>query len=92
MDLAARTRLTCDSGLVCSREDGTSVSLPDELLLETKSSGPPTTTDRFLWGAGHRPTSVSKYCLALAALDPTLPANKWHRTLRRYFDRASVPQ
>ncbi|MGH9225260.1 MAG: hypothetical protein ACRD2W_16090 [Acidimicrobiales bacterium] len=88
VDLAGRTRFTCDSGLVCAREDGTPVALPGELLLETKSSGPPTAPDRFLWAAGHRPTSVSKYCLALAALDPTLPANKWDRILRRYFDRA----
>ena len=87
VDVVARTRLTCDNGLVCSTGDGRAVSLPDELLLETKSAGGPTTTDRFLWAGGHRPTSVSKYCLALAALDPTLPANKWHRTLGRYFGR-----
>jgi hypothetical protein len=32
-----------------------------------------------------RPVSVSKYCVAVAALHPELPSNPWHQTLRRYF-------
>jgi hypothetical protein len=31
--------------------------------------------------------AVSKFCVGMAALDPTLPANKWNRILRRHFDR-----
>lgn len=42
--------------------------------------------DRLLWRQGIRPARISKYCVGLAALDPTLPANRWNRTLRRYFD------
>ena len=79
------TRLTCDAALVCTSVDGASVALRDRLLVETKSWGAPTTADRFLWSAGHRPVAISKFCLGMAALDPRLPANRWNRTLRHHF-------
>jgi len=41
--------------------------------------------DRILGELGVRPASVSKYCVAVAALHPELPSNPWHQTLRRYF-------
>jgi hypothetical protein len=41
--------------------------------------------DRWLWQSGVRPVRISKYCTALAAMRPELPANKWHRTLARHF-------
>lgn len=87
VDLATGARLTCDTGLACVSPGGASVSLPDELLVETKSAGAPTVADRFLWRAGVRPVAVSKFCVGMAALDPSLPANKWDRVLRRHFDR-----
>lgn len=87
VDLATRSRLTADSGLECSTPAGASVSLPGHLLVETKSPAGPTAADRFLWRRGARPLAVSKFCVGMAALDPTLPANKWHRILRRHFDR-----
>ncbi|HUR24043.1 MAG TPA: polyphosphate polymerase domain-containing protein [Acidimicrobiales bacterium] len=87
VDLATGSRLTCDSGLECSPPAGASVSLGEEVLLETKSAGAPTAADRFLWRAGVRPAAVSKFCVGMAALDPSLPANKWNRILRRHFDR-----
>lgn len=87
VELATRARLTADAGLECSSPAGASVSLPGELLVETKSPGGPTAADRFLWRNGVRPLAVSKFCVGMAALDPTLPANKWHRILRRHFDR-----
>jgi hypothetical protein len=87
VDLATGTRLTCDAGLECSSPAGAAVSLPDQLLVETKSTGGPTAADRFLWRAGARPVAVSKFCVGMAALDPALPANKWNRILRRHFDR-----
>jgi hypothetical protein len=34
---------------------------------------------------GVRSIGVSKYCVAVALLDRTLPANKWSRTLRTHF-------
>ena len=38
-----------------------------------------------LWAAGNRPVTISKFGVGMAALHPQLPANKWNRTLRRYF-------
>ena len=87
VDLTTGSRLTCDAGLECFSPAGASVSLPDQLLVETKSAGGPTAADRFLWRAGVRPVAVSKFCVGMAALHPTLPANKWNRILRRHFDR-----
>jgi hypothetical protein len=88
VELATGARMTCDTGLVCSAPAGGSVSLPDELLVETKSAGPPAPADRFLWRAGVRPSTISKFCVGMAALDPNLPANKWNRVLRRHFHGA----
>ena len=80
-------RLTCDTGLVCFdlehevRDTGTHV------LVESKSGGQGgSAADRILWELGVRPASVSKYCVAVAALHPELPSNPWHQTLRRYFE------
>jgi hypothetical protein len=85
--LTTGSRLTCDRGLECSTPAGASVSLDDELLVETKSAGAPTAADRFLWRAGVRPVAVSKFCVGMAALHPSLPANQWNRILRRHFNR-----
>jgi hypothetical protein len=87
--LAAGTpaRMTIDTGLECIAPDGGRLHLPGIAIVETKSAGPATAFDRLLWAAGHRPVSISKYGTGLAALDPTLPANKWHRVLRDHFGR-----
>jgi len=87
LDRVAGARMTCDIGLVCAGPDGDSVVLDDSVLVETKSAGAPSAADRWLWAAGVRPVTISKYCVGLACLHPELPANKWHRTLRRYVDR-----
>ena len=86
--LADRTgaRVTQDTGLRCRSESGVA-GVGDLVLVETKSPGSATSFDRLLWSAGHRPVSVSKYGTGMAAIDPTLPSNKWHRTLSRYFVR-----
>ncbi len=59
--------------------------LDDRVLVETKGTGLPTSIDRALWRLGHRPVTVSKFGTGLAALDPQLPHNRWHRTLARHF-------
>ncbi|WP_246169367.1 VTC domain-containing protein [Actinotalea subterranea] len=64
---------------------GAEVVLRGRLVLEIKSAGPATPADRWLWAAGHRPERISKYSVGLAALDPTLPANRWARSLTRHF-------
>jgi hypothetical protein len=55
-------------------------------LVETKSTGAPTVADRLLWASGKRPVTISKFGVGMAALNRHLPANKWNRTLRRYFN------
>ena len=63
------------------RDTGTHV------LVESKSGGQGgSAADRILRELGVRPASVSKYCVAVAALHPELPSNPWHQTLRRYFE------
>jgi hypothetical protein len=79
-------RLTCEVGLICSdvhhevRDTGTHV------LVESKAAGQGGAPDRILRELGVRPASVSKYCVAVAALHPEVPSNPWHQTLRRYFE------
>jgi hypothetical protein len=84
---SGEARLTCDVGLTCRdlhhevRDTGTHV------LVESKSGGQAgSAADRILRELGVRPASVSKYCVAVAALHPELPSNPWHQTLRRYFE------
>lgn len=88
VDRGAGSRVTCDAGLVCSSPEGRSVMLDDYVLVETKSTGAPTIADRLMWAAGRRPVTLSKFGVGMAALDAWLPANKWNRVLRRYFDWA----
>lgn len=84
VDLAGGFRLTCDVDLVCTgqsrrRTPGTHV------LVESKAAGSGGVADRVLGRLGVRPVSVSKYCVGVALLHPHLPANPWHRVLRRHF-------
>jgi hypothetical protein len=83
VDRDAGARMTCDVGLACRAPDGADVGLDDWVLIETKSARGTTAADRLLWSRGIRPVAISKYCVGLAALDASLPANKWHRTLHR---------
>lgn len=77
-------RFTFDSGLVCSAPDGSEIAL-DGIVVECKSTGESSSVDRWLWRQGIRPVAMSKYCTGRAAIDPDLPANHWHRTLRSHF-------
>jgi hypothetical protein len=58
--------------------------------VECKSAGRATPMDRALWAVGVRPARISKYCTTLALLEPSLPANHWHRTLKRHFGAAEA--
>ena len=64
---------------------GHSVTLEPFLVVETKSDGAATPVDRWLWREGFRPVRFSKYCTGHAVLDRSLPANKWHRTIKTYW-------
>ena len=84
VDVVEGARLTCDVGLVCSRGE-TRTQASDLVLVESKSSGSGSVADAALREMGVRPISISKYCIAVALLDRTVAANKWHRTLRTHF-------
>lgn len=85
VNLGDGTRVTCDAGLVCTSPDGGHATMDDHVLIEVKSLRGVTGFDRMLWARGQRPVSISKYCVGLAVVHPELPANRWNRTLRRYF-------
>ena len=78
-------RITVDLNAAFRSVDGRSVHLDDLAWIETKTPGPPCPADRLLWRDRYRPAIVSKYCTGLAALEPDLPSNKWHRVLLTHF-------
>jgi hypothetical protein len=88
---APDSRLTIDSGLRWSTPDGRRLELPDRVVVETKSGSQSSAADRLLWRAGCRPARISKFGTGLAALHPTLPANRWHPVLTRHLSHREVP-
>lgn len=93
VDLLGGGRVTCDVDLVCSATSSSTTSraansrsTPDRhVLVETKTAGPGGPADQCLHRLGVRPVSVSKYCVGVALLHSHVPANPWHRILRRHF-------
>lgn len=78
------TRLTLDAQLTWeSSPVGPSRALHELVVIETKTAHRPGTADHYLWDHGHRPVRLSKYATGMALLDPSLGANRWHRTLQR---------
>src|SRR5690606_9852422 len=80
-----RARVTIDTDLGWTA-DGRHRDAPGIAVVETKTASTPSAVDRLLWARGHRPVPVSKFATGLALLRPDLPANRWHRTLRRLDD------
>lgn len=80
-------RCTIDADYRAVDHLGRVTGLDHHLVVETKTDGPPSPIDRLLWRAGYRPVTFSKYATALAALDPDLPHNRWHRLLVDHFGR-----
>lgn len=83
--LPDETRATIDSDLVWNSMEADSLQCDGLTIVETKSGRQASTADRVLWATGHRPVSLSKYGTGLAALNPDLPSNRWHRILTRRF-------
>lgn len=81
-------RITVDSALVCTSEQGVVRALDDRVLLEVKTPSERDPVLRVLRSMGARPVSVSKYCAGVALLNPTLPRAPWAGTLRRHFPAA----
>ncbi|MFE6971436.1 polyphosphate polymerase domain-containing protein [Isoptericola sp. NPDC057653] len=81
-------RLTLDTGLRWhldgpgAPDDVRTADVGDLVVVETKAGTAPSSADRALWRAGHRPDRISKYATGLATLRPDLPDHPWRR-LRR---------
>lgn len=80
--LPGDARLTIDIGFSATTPSGERVSLEGFAIIESKSRSSPTKADRTLWRMGFRPMRISKFATSLAAMDPTLPSNRWTRALR----------
>ncbi|HZO98100.1 MAG TPA: polyphosphate polymerase domain-containing protein [Gaiellaceae bacterium] len=80
------SRVTFDTELsfstaACDRR-GRTIELPELVVVETKTAGPPSSLDRLLWSLGIRPVKFSKFGTGLAALHPELPHTRWVRSMR----------
>lgn len=87
VDLDDIARLTIDAHFRCTDWKNDRLRLGSSYIVETKTSGPPSIADRWLWRHGIRPTKISKFGTGLAVLNPELPSNKWHRTINRHFEQ-----
>lgn len=77
--LSGTERLTLDTELV-GRRDGREVRMrPGVVLLEVKTRGGLTSTERRLHAHGFREVTFSKYAATLASLEPQLRGNRWAR-------------
>jgi hypothetical protein len=84
VDPRAATRITCDEELQFASASG-SATAQRICLVEVKSAQTGGPVDRMLWRSGARPVSVSKYCLAAAALFPWAGMGPWAREFRECF-------
>lgn len=78
--LSGEERITVDTALVGRRGRWSVRMRPGVALLEVKTHGGLTTTERRLHEHGFRKVTFSKYGAVLAALEPRLRGNRWHRT------------
>lgn len=92
LDPFTGSRMTCDVGLHFHNDEQYRTGPEDHVLLESKTTSTAAPVDTFLWRLGHRPASISKYCIGLAMLHPELPANRWNRTLRQGFGWTPDPR
>lgn len=80
----SRVTVDVDLGWTALRS-GRDLDRPGLAIVETKTGSTPSEMDRLLWRRGHRPIRISKYGVGMAALEPTLPRLKWHRTLHQHL-------
>ncbi|MFE9245877.1 polyphosphate polymerase domain-containing protein [Nocardiopsis sp. NPDC006938] len=84
--LDGEERVTVDQDLVGYRGDLEVRMRPEVALLEVKTRGGLTATERRLHALGVREARFSKYAAALAALEPGLRGNRWHRAMGHCMD------
>jgi hypothetical protein len=88
VDLTGHARLTCDIDLRFANPDHHIDAPPSAVLVESKTTGRAGLADNILRSLNLRPLQLSKYCLAAALLNPHLPTNPHHRTLRHFTSAA----
>lgn len=81
----SNSRATIDLDVAWSLPGQDPLILSEHVVVETKSGSAPGQLDKYLWHNGIRPSRISKFATGMALLMPHLPANRWHRTLRRTF-------
>lgn len=86
VDPVDRSRVTIDVALESSRDGRAWTPLTGAVIVETKAAEAATPLDRVLWSMGCRPVAISKFAVAMALDDPSLPSAKWRRVLHRHFD------
>ncbi|MFE6388412.1 polyphosphate polymerase domain-containing protein [Nocardiopsis dassonvillei] len=79
-------RVTVDTGLVGYRAGWSVRMRPDAVLLEIKTRGGLTATERRLHEHGVREARFTKYGATVAALEPGLRGNRWHRAMGACLD------
>ena len=82
---SAGCRMTVDTELAVAFPNSDVLTIPELMILETKSDAGDRRVDRLLWRMGVRPQKLSKFAIGSALLDPSLPDNKWSRTIARHF-------
>jgi VTC domain len=85
------SRATIDTAVTWRRPGEASWRMHGKVIVETKSGSAAGPLDRQLWASGVRPCRISKFATGLAALNPHLPANRWHRTLCNSLQLRQLP-
>lgn len=85
--LPCGSRATIDTDVRWRDFDGRDARMAGDVIIESKSVGLASDLDHALWGAGHRPVSISKFGVGTAVLNPRLPHNKWARAMDRAFSK-----
>ena len=86
VSFSGEERVTVDTDLVGYR-NGWSVGMrPDTVLLEVKTRGGLTSTERRLHQHGFREVGFSKYGATVTVLEPRLRGNRWHRAMTACLD------
>ncbi|WP_150237054.1 polyphosphate polymerase domain-containing protein [Nocardiopsis quinghaiensis] len=83
-------RVTVDTGLTGYRGGWSVRTRPDVVLLEVKTRGGLTATERRLHGFGFREARFTKYGATVAALEPRLRGNRWHRAMDACLDHPAL--
>lgn len=76
-------RITIDSRVVVSNDYRETEFNSRFSIIEIKSKNTSSPMQRSLLTIGMRPTSMSKYCVGIAALCPGVPTNVWRPQLRK---------